>query len=218
MVAQDILLQKFGHDFPKGTILFEDGDTKGKEMYVVHRGKVKISKKVGNQETILAYLGQGEFFGEMAILNNKPRSATAEVMEDSKLLVIDPKTFESMIKSNVEVAFRMIKKLADRIEETDKKIELLMIKDTNSRVVHALESLIESTGRQVNGGTMLPVTVNALIAKAGVSADHAQDVLDKLMKAKIVTISAEGIFIQDVVKLRKFVEFLVLKEQFGDLD
>ena len=218
MADQDILLQKFGRDFPKGTILFEDGDTKGKEMYVVYRGKVKISKKVGTQETILAHLGQGEFFGEMAILNNKPRSATAEVMEDSKLLVIDPKTFESMIKGNVEVAFRMIKKLADRIEETDKKIELLMIKDTNSRVVHALESLIESTGRPMNGGMMLPVTVNELIAKAGVGADHAQDVLDKLMKARIITISAEGIYIQDVVKLRKFVEFLVLKEQFGDLD
>ena len=136
-------MQKFGRDFEKGTILFHEGDTRSKEMYVIHKGKVKIYKKVGNQETVLAYLGQGEFFGEMAILNNKPRSATAEVVEGGTLLVIDPKTFETMIKNNAGVAFRMIKKLADRIEETDNTIERLMIKDTNSRVVHALESLGE---------------------------------------------------------------------------
>jgi CRP/FNR family cyclic AMP-dependent transcriptional regulator len=218
MADQDVLLKKFGRDFPKGTTLFREGDTKGKEMYIIHSGKVKISREVGDQEAVLAYLGQGEFFGEMAILNNKPRSATAVILEDSKLLVIDPKTFETMIKNNAEVAFRMIKKLADRIEETDKKIEILMIKDTNSRVVHALESLIQSIGKQRDGGVMLPVTPDELIAKAGVAASHAREVLDKLTKAKIIDLSAEGVFVRDVGKLRKFVDFLVLKEQFGDLD
>ena len=218
MADQDVLLQKFGRDFLKGTVLFREGDTKGKEMYIIHSGKVKISRNVGDQEAILAYLGQGEFFGEMAILNNKPRSATAEILEDSKLLVIDPKTFETIIKNNAEVAFRMIKKLADRIGEADKKIELLMIKDINSRVVHTLESLIESVGIKKDGGMLLPVSVDELIAKAEVAADYAHDVLDKLKKANIITVSPEGVFIQDVVKLRKFVEFLVLREQFGDLD
>jgi CRP/FNR family cyclic AMP-dependent transcriptional regulator len=218
MAEQGILLQKFGRDFEKGAILFHEGDTRSKEMYVIHKGKVKISKKVGDQETVLAYLGQGEFFGEMAILNNKPRSATAEVVESSTLLVIDPKTFETMIKNNAEVAFRMIKKLSDRIEETDNKIELLMIKDTNSRVVHALESLVESIGVRKDGGVMVPVSIEELISRAGVGSNHALDILEKLKKARIVTVSTEGIFIHDLAKLRKFVEFLILKEQFGDLD
>ncbi len=218
MSDQDVLLQKFGREFAKGTILFHEGDTQSKEMYVIHRGKVKISKKVGHQETVLAYLGQGEFFGEMAILNNKPRSATAEVTEDSTLLVIDPKTFEMMIKGNTEVAFRMIKKLSDRIEETDNTIELLMIKDTNSRVVHALESLAESIGIGRDGGMMLPVSTDELVSRAGVSSDQALTILEKLKKARVIAISSEGVFIQDLSKLRKFVEFLILKEQFGDLD
>ena len=218
MTAQDILLQKFGRDFQKGTILFNEGDTRSKEMYVIHKGKVKISKKVGNQETVLAYLGQGEFFGEMAILNNKPRSATAEVMEDGTLLVIDPKTFETMIKNNAEVAFRMIKKLADRIEETDNKIELMMIKDTNSRIVHALESLAESIGVKKGTEVVVPVSEDELVSRAGVSFDHATNILEKLKKAKIITVSGDGISIHDLGKLRKFVEFLILKEQFGDLD
>ena len=218
MADQDILLQKFGRDFQKGTILFHEGDTQSKEMYVIHRGKVKISKKVGDQETILAYLGQGEFFGEMATLNNKPRSATAEVVEGGTLLVIDPKTFETMIKNNAEVAFKMIKTLADRIEETDNKIELLMIKDINSRVVHALESLVESIGVRKDGGVLIPVSTEELISRAGVDSAHALDILEKLKKTRITTVSDEGIFIHDVGKLRKFVEFLILKEQFGDLD
>jgi len=218
MSEQNILLQKFGREFPRGTILFLEGDTQSKEMYVIHKGKVKISKNVGNQETVLAYLGQGEFFGEMAILNNKPRSASAEVTEDSTLLVIDPKTFETMIKSNAEVAFRMIKKLADRIEETDNKIELLMIKDTNSRVVHTLESLAESIGIRQNGGVMIPVSSEELIARAGVNSEQALSILEKLKKTKVIAVSSEGVFIQDLGKLRKFVEFLILKEQFGDFD
>jgi CRP/FNR family cyclic AMP-dependent transcriptional regulator len=218
MAAQDILLQKFGRDFEKGTILFHEDDTRSKEMYVIHKGKVKISKKMGDQETVLAYLGQGEFFGEMAILNNKPRSATAEVVENSTLLVIDPKTFETMIKNNAEVAFRMIKKLADRIEETDNKIELLMIKDINSRVVHTLESLVESIGIRNENGVMVPVSVDELISRAGVDSGHAIEILEKLKKARITTVTDKGIFIHDLGKLRKFVEFLILKEQFGDLE
>jgi CRP/FNR family cyclic AMP-dependent transcriptional regulator len=218
MSEQNILLQKFGREFPRGTVLFLEGDTQSKEMYVIHKGKVKISKTVGNQETVLAYLGQGEFFGEMAILNNKPRSASAEVTEDSTLLVIDPKTFETMIKSNAEVAFRMIKKLADRIEETDNKIELLMIKDTNSRVVHTLESLAESIGIRQNGGVMIPVSSEELISRAGVNSEQAISILEKLKKTKVIAVSSEGVFIQDLGKLRKFVEFLILKEQFGDFD
>jgi CRP/FNR family transcriptional regulator, cyclic AMP receptor protein len=218
MVAQDILLQKFGRDFEKGTILFHEGDTRSKEMYVIHKGKVKIYKKVGNQETVLAYLGQGEFFGEMAILNNKPRSATAEVVESGTLLVIDPKTFETMIKNNAGVAFRMIKKLADRIEETDNTIERLMIKDTNSRVVHALESLGESIGVRNDGELIVPLSQDEFLSRAGVSYDHASDILEKLKKTKIITVSADAICIHDIGKLRKFVQFLILKEQFGDLD
>ena len=58
----------------------------------------------------------GEFFGEMAILNNEPRTASAIVEEDSQLLVIDPKTFEAMIKGNSEIALRMIKKLSQRLK------------------------------------------------------------------------------------------------------
>src|SRR3990172_1049924 len=133
MANEDALFQRLGRVFPTGTVLFRDGET-GKEMYVIQAGKVKISKKIRDTEKTLAVLGEGEFLGEMSILNNKPRSATAEVVEEAKLLVIDPKMFEQMLKGNPEIAVRIIKKLAQRLQEADDQIENLMIKDTSSKI------------------------------------------------------------------------------------
>ena len=76
------LLQRFGREFPRGTVLFREGDPGG-EMYVVSRGKVSISARGGAVEKVLSTLGQGEFFGEMSILNDAPRSATATCFKAS---------------------------------------------------------------------------------------------------------------------------------------
>src|SRR3954451_9059282 len=102
----DQLFQRFGKEFPQGTVLFREGEP-GKEMYVLQQGRVHVSKNVGDVEKILATLGPGEFLGEMSILNNKPRSATATCASGCKLLVIDAKTFEAMIRGNAEIAIRM---------------------------------------------------------------------------------------------------------------
>ncbi|RME29004.1 MAG: cyclic nucleotide-binding domain-containing protein, partial [Deltaproteobacteria bacterium] len=114
----EILFEKFGREFPAGTVIFREGDV-GNEMYVIQSGKVNITKEVRGVEKVLVTLGPGAFFGEMAIINQKPRSANAVVVEDARLLVIGPKTFDTMIRSNVEIAVRMIKILAQRLQEAD---------------------------------------------------------------------------------------------------
>src|SRR5437762_14381407 len=121
MAGEDALFQRFGKEFRRGDVRFREVEP-GKEMYVIQAGKVNITKTVRETEKILATLGAGEFFGEMSILNHKPRSAGAVVAEDAKLLVIDPKTFEAMIRGNVEIAVRLIKKLSDRLQEADEQI------------------------------------------------------------------------------------------------
>ena len=74
---QAMLFSRFGKKIPANTALFQEGD-RGEEMYIIQSGKVKISKRIRGVEKTLATLEKGEFFGEMAILNDKPRSATAE--------------------------------------------------------------------------------------------------------------------------------------------
>src|SRR5687768_11111819 len=136
MGAEETLFQRFGKEFPKGTVLFQEGEP-GKDMFVVQAGRISISKKVRDVEKVLAVLGPGEFFGEMAIISNKPRNATAAVTEDAKLLVIDPKTFEAMIRGNSEIAVRMIEKLAERLSEADAQYESLLLNDPASQIGRA---------------------------------------------------------------------------------
>jgi CRP/FNR family transcriptional regulator, cyclic AMP receptor protein len=185
-------------------------------MYVVQQGKVSISKRVGEVEKVLTTLGQGEFFGEMSILNNAPRSATATCAEDSKLLVIDPKTFEAMIRGNAEIALRMIKKLAGRLQEADNQIENLLFRDASSRVVHFL-AVAADRGVKTPAGQKIEIAPRDLPARVGVKAEQVDEVLMKLLKARIVSVHPDGLVVPDVAKLRHFLEFLQMKAQFGDI-
>ena len=216
MAVEDVLFQRLGRTFPAGTVLFKEGDS-GREMYVIQAGKVKISKKVRNEEQNLAVIGAGEFFGEMAIFNNKPRSATATVLEECKVLVVDPRTLEAMIKGNTEIAVRMIKKLAARLQEADDQIESLMLKDSNSKVVHTLARVADTAGQKVEGGIRIKLTMAELAGKTGLELKQAEEVVAKIVKAKLLQVLADGFVISDVDRLRKFLEYLTMKEQFGDL-
>jgi CRP/FNR family cyclic AMP-dependent transcriptional regulator len=161
-------------------------------------------------------LPAGEFFGEMSIVNNKPRSATATVVEDAVLLVIDGKTFEAMIRSNAEIAVRLIKKLSDRLAEANEQIENLLLTDAASRVVHWLAVAAER-GAKTPAGQKIEMAPRDLAARVGVKPDQADEALMKLLKSKIVTVHPDGFVVPDVAKLRHFLEFLQMKAQFGDL-
>lgn len=217
MGTEDILFQKLGKTFPPGTILFREGE-QGKEMFVIQTGKVKIFKEIRGEEQVLAILGPGEFFGEMAILNNKPRSASAIVIEESKMLVIDPKTFEMMVKNNTEIAVRMIKKLAQRLQEADDQIESLMLKDANSKVAHFIARMVEKEGKTVPDGTKISVKPDDLALKTTVSKEEITEILSRLEKAKLVRLEPDGIVVFDINKLNKYLEYLTMKEQFGGLE
>ncbi len=122
MKQEEQLFWKFGKNFSRGTVLFHEGDP-GREMFILQKGKVQVRKKVGKVEKVLAELSDGEFFGEMALLLGMDRSATVEVIEDSKILVISPGTFESLLRSSPEIALKMLKKMALRLRALDDKLD-----------------------------------------------------------------------------------------------
>ena len=84
-MATDPLYARFGRDFPEGHVLFREGEA-GAVMYVVQRGRVRIARQLPSGERTLAVLGPGEFFGEMAILNHKPRTATGTALAPAQAL------------------------------------------------------------------------------------------------------------------------------------
>jgi CRP/FNR family transcriptional regulator, cyclic AMP receptor protein len=115
------MFERFGENYPVGHVLFHEGDP-GKHMYVIQSGRVQLTRRVRGREAHLATLPPGEFFGEMAIINKQPRSATATVIEESHLLVLDARTFEAMIRGNAEIAIRMIKKLSLRLSQANSQV------------------------------------------------------------------------------------------------
>lgn len=216
MGAEETLFQRFGKEFAKGTVLFQEGEP-GKDMFVLQSGKISISKKVRDVEKILAVLGPGEFFGEMAIISNKPRNATATVMEDAKLLVIDPKTFEAMIRGNAEIAVRMIKKLAERLSEADAQIENLLLSDPASRVVHQVLQVCQTRGRPMEEGIEVDFPVRELPRLIGVGEPAIRHMLDRLERAGLIERSGDRLTVYDTARLHDFLQYLEMKWKFGDL-
>ena len=216
MSAEETLFQRFGKEFPRETVLFREGEP-GKEMFVLQAGKVAISKSVRDVEKILAVLGPGEFFGEMAIIANKPRNATATVTEDAKLLVIDPKTFEGMIRGNSEIAVRMIKKLADRLSEADSQIETLLHADPSSRVIHAILQACETRGRPTEEGTEIDFAVREMPRLIGVGEPAIRQMVERLERSGLVEKSADRLLVHDTARLQEFLKYLEMRWKFGEL-
>src|SRR5207237_5044974 len=215
MAGEDALFQRFGKEFKRGDVLFNEGEP-GEGMYCIQAGKVNITKTVRDTEKILATLGAGEFFGEMALLNNKPRSAGAVMADDGKLLVIDPKTFEAMIRGNVEIAVRLIKKLSDRLQEADEQIENLLLRDPASRVVHFLMQSAQKRAKDTPQGKLVQLNAAEIHGRMGLSIEAVQQALDKIAKARIIAVVPEGVVVPDLGKMEKYLVLLEMKESFGD--
>jgi len=213
-MGDDALLHRFGREFPRGTVLFKEGDP-GREMFVMQAGRVTISKQAGTVEKVLSTLGQGEFFGEMSILTSQTRTATAVVTEDARILVIDSRTFEAMVRGNGEIALRLIKKLAERLAAADDQISNLLFRDVSSRVVHWLATQAERSARGP-GPVRLPVPRSALPGLVGVSLAEVEEALTKLDRARIVELDGDGVTVPEVAKLRHFLEFLQMKARYGE--
>ncbi len=215
-MAEDIqtqLFSRFGRKIPAGTVIFQEGDV-GTEMYIIQSGKVKISKRVRGVEKTLAVIEKGEFFGEMAILNDKPRSATAQVTEDSDLLVIDRKTFETLIRSNAEIALRFIKRLTDRLREANEQMESLMIKDNTSRLL----SILAKEVREQKKSGEFSISIDDLAGMAGIERLQARTIVEKLSSVRIIDLSDNDMLrIINQEQIDRLLRYLEMREIFGEL-
>jgi pSer/pThr/pTyr-binding forkhead associated (FHA) protein len=105
-----------------GEIIFSEGDI-GTEMFIVQSGTVELLKSIGGETRVLATLEKGDFFGEMSVLEDVPRTASARAKTDVELVRINGATFDAMLKSNTEIAIRMMRKLSRRLREVTSMLE-----------------------------------------------------------------------------------------------
>lgn len=212
--AQRQMFDRFGRSFRAGERIFEEGE-RSREMFVVQEGQVKLYKMIRGERRVIETLGTGEFFGEMAILNSKPRSLTAEAVTDVRVLIFPPDTFEGLIVSNAGLAHRIIRTLAGRLENADNHIENLLYQDAESKVINGLLKSVEDHGIPDTGGMRVSLSPAELAEKVGLPVGQVKRAIRKLADSGILQAQGKGLLITDLAKLEKTLSFLGLRHELG---
>lgn len=144
------LFQKYGTYVEAGKVIFKEGET-GDTMYIIQQGRVKITKRVADVEKILMVLGKGEFFGEMSLIRQTKRTATATAVDNCELLAFNRNGFLSMISKNSNIAMNIIETLCLRLEKADNQIRDLAKRDMKSLVISALNDLRRAAKSSADG-------------------------------------------------------------------
>jgi CRP-like cAMP-binding protein len=113
-------LEHFTVRYGAGEVVYREGDP-GTTMFVVQNGDVQLFTEVEGEERELSTLSKGDFFGEMSILESLPRTTSARAISGAELLEINGSTFDKMIKGNIEIAVRLLRKLSLRLREAERK-------------------------------------------------------------------------------------------------
>ena len=134
--------------FPKNTIVFSKGD-ESDSLYIIQSGRVKaVIHDTEGKEIVLSLIGSGEYFGEMAALDGVPRSATIVTKEPTEMLIVHRNDFKSILASNPDMAFNLLKVLLERLRRANEKIESLAFTNVHGRVANLLMQFAERRGQQ----------------------------------------------------------------------
>lgn len=190
-ILKDITYVK---EFEEGELLFLEGE-ESTTFYIILSGEVQIIKDSREgKEKILKIMEPGDFFGEMGIVEGKPRSATARASCKSKLLVYEKDDFLHFIKDNPEIAFNIIIELSHRLRLANNDIENLAFFDVQTRLLRILTRL----GRKKGEGFIFErkITHHELAKMAGTSRETVTRILNKMEKEGLVKITDNKIYIK----------------------
>ncbi|KKP40037.1 MAG: CRP/FNR family transcriptional regulator, CRP/FNR family transcriptional regulator, anaerobic regulatory protein [Candidatus Peregrinibacteria bacterium GW2011_GWF2_33_10] len=118
---QDIIKKIELNFYPKDYTIFNEGDT-ADALYIIKKGLVQIYKGEGSAKNIFAALGEGDFFGEMALMSDMPRSASVETVEDSEIFILKKNIFFELVANSPDMAFHLSDECLRRMKENENKI------------------------------------------------------------------------------------------------
>lgn len=189
------LFKKFGKVFEPGKVVFCEYE-KGDELYFVISGKVKISKITKEKEKVVAYLGPGEFLGEMAIFEKKPRTATVITEEETKMLVLKKDDFFNLMQVAPNLVVELIKTLSIRYINTLKQLNSLMVEDVEKRVINYFyEKCLSINNEKIR---KLEININEISSILNISKDVLVEKMMPYQKRGYIRINAEQIILNDI--------------------
>jgi CRP/FNR family cyclic AMP-dependent transcriptional regulator len=190
--------------YEEGSTILREGDP-GSAMFVVITGKVKVVRieEEGN-EVILAILGEGEFFGEMAILDGHTRSATVVTIDDSELFVLSQNDVIQLLHDFPAIAISLLKEFAVRLRKANTQIKGLSLKDAAGKVAGVILRLADEFGFFTKGAveiTELPVQQD-MASMAGTSRETVSRILQMFVEQGYVTLRGRKLVINDFEKFK----------------
>jgi len=205
-MEKNTLFQKYGQIIEAGRVIFKEGEP-GDIMYIIQKGRVKITKRVDDVEKILIVLGKGEFFGEMALIRKTPRSATATAIDTCELLSFNRNGFISMISKNSNIAMNIIEKLCLRLEKADNQIRDLAKRDIKSLVISTLIDLSRATKTTTEGELLImnyPETLRNISLQINSTMKEVESEIERLTSSGFLAKDGNLLQIVKVDELEKF--------------
>lgn len=199
------LFNKFGKQYNTGEIIFCEFEP-GNSFYLIQTGRVKISKVVKDKEKTMDILGVGDIFGEMAILEEQPRSATASAVEPVSLLHFDRDNFVSMMMSQPQLALKLLVVFSKRIYDAKRRMMILLLDDVQSKIADVFLMLAEKEATYAHMREVsFPVTTDDVANWAGLSVDQAGDQLNHWAKVGKIELYSDRIFVHNLTDFKRIV-------------
>ena len=198
MMLPESLFEKFGVEFEPGEIIFCEWEP-GEECFFIQDGRVKITKTVGNTQKTLDVIGAGDFFGEMAILEAEPRSASAVAVDHVRALKFNRENFGALMNSQPPLAFRLLVIFANRIYDARRRLQILLLDDNQAKVSDVFRMLSEKDPHYGHSAQMVfNVTVDDVASWCGLPAPEVQRVISGFVKQGKLELFADRIVIKNI--------------------
>lgn len=182
---------------------------KGDKFYLVQSGSVKITKVIKDVEKLLDIVYAGEFFGEMAILEDTTRSASAIANEPTVLLELRKENFQSILSNNTIMALKLSKTFAKRIFDAKRRLLILQLNETDLRVYDCLLLLAELQNiprDHYYEPQELNATINDIANWCGVKVVDVQKVLNTLVKTGKIDIRTNTIYVKNLKEIQRQID------------
>jgi CRP/FNR family transcriptional regulator, cyclic AMP receptor protein len=188
----------------KDTIILledEEGDT----LFIIIKGKVKVTTfSESGKELIFSILSEGDFFGDMSLLDGKPRSATIISLEESELRMIRRSDFNNLIEKHPRIALKLLEELTGRLRNADERIESLALLDVTGRIAGVLLQLADYQGNknQKNIQIKSRPTHQELANMVGTTRETVTRVLKQLENKNYISVEGKDIIIPEPLKFK----------------
>lgn len=196
------------HTYKRGTVIFFENDP-GDALHVVTAGMVKIYRLADDgREKTLTYVGEGEFFGEMALLDDGPRSAVAEALEATHTLALYRADFVRLLHSQPQISLEIIKVLSQRLRQTNEQLMDVIFRDARGRVAACLVDLAKRHGNTAPDGVRieLKLTHQELASLVGTARETISRILAELQNEELIYLDGRRLVVRNLHELARLTE------------